>query len=104
MLFRSVFGADGIKGEEEVLESAIEAGALDVENDEEEGLVIWTEPEQMTAVADALSAALGAPPRGMELVFVAKDDMKTTDGGEPLEQLMTKLQDVPEMQMYLNTR
>ena len=46
--------------EDAVMEAAIEAGAEDVESDEESH-VIWTAFEDMTAVIDALAATLGDP-------------------------------------------
>ncbi len=46
--------------EDAVMEAAIEAGAEDVESDEESH-VIWTAFEDMTAVIDALTATLGDP-------------------------------------------
>ena len=46
--------------EDSVMEAAIEAGAEDVESDEDSH-VIWTAFEEMTAVIDALAATLGDP-------------------------------------------
>jgi YebC/PmpR family DNA-binding regulatory protein len=46
--------------EDSVMEAAIEAGAEDVESDEESH-VIWTAFEDMTAVIDALTGTLGDP-------------------------------------------
>jgi transcriptional/translational regulatory protein YebC/TACO1 len=43
-----------------VLEAAIEAGAEDVESDED-GHQIWTAQEDLHEVAKALEAALGEP-------------------------------------------
>jgi YebC/PmpR family DNA-binding regulatory protein len=45
-------------GEDKVMEAAIEAGADDVESDED-GHTIWTAFDQLTEVAAALEAALG---------------------------------------------
>jgi len=50
----------GAGGEDAVMEAAIEAGAQDVESDEE-GHVIYTAFEDLSAVAEALEASLGAP-------------------------------------------
>jgi YebC/PmpR family DNA-binding regulatory protein len=47
-------------GEEEVMEAAIEAGAEDVESDDE-GHLITSAFEDLSAVAEALEAKLGAP-------------------------------------------
>jgi YebC/PmpR family DNA-binding regulatory protein len=45
--------------EDKVMEAAIEAGAEDVESDEEEGHTIYAAFEQLSEVAGALEAALG---------------------------------------------
>ena len=52
--------AASVGSEDAVMEAAIEAGAEDVESDEESH-VIWTAFEDMTAVIDALTATLGDP-------------------------------------------
>jgi YebC/PmpR family DNA-binding regulatory protein len=49
-----------VGGEDKVMEAAIEAGADDVETDED-GHTIYTSFEDLSAVAEALEAALGAP-------------------------------------------
>ena len=49
-----------VGGEDKVMEAAIEAGAEDVESDEESH-VIWTAFEDLTAVSEALAATLGDP-------------------------------------------
>ncbi|TVY40188.1 putative transcriptional regulatory protein [Lachnellula subtilissima] len=41
-------------GVDEVLDDAIEAGAEDVEADEDGGIVVWTEPNKTSAAAEAL--------------------------------------------------
>jgi YebC/PmpR family DNA-binding regulatory protein len=46
--------------EDAVMEAAVEAGAEDVESDDE-GHVIWTAFEDLTAVIDALTGVLGDP-------------------------------------------
>ncbi|HYE46872.1 MAG TPA: YebC/PmpR family DNA-binding transcriptional regulator [Caulobacter sp.] len=49
-----------VGSEDRVMEAAIEAGADDVESDEESH-VIWTAFEDLSSVVDALTAALGDP-------------------------------------------
>ena len=52
--------AASVGSEDAVMEAAIEAGAEDVESDEESH-VIWTSFEDLTAVVDALTGTLGDP-------------------------------------------
>ena len=49
-----------IGGEDKVLMAALEAGAQDIESDDG-GHTIWTAPDDLHAVADALEKALGEP-------------------------------------------
>jgi YebC/PmpR family DNA-binding regulatory protein len=56
--------------EDKVMEAAIEAGAQDVESDEESHL-IYTAFEDLSAVSEALEGALGAP-KGAEVVWKPK--------------------------------
>ena len=68
--------------EDKVMEAAIEAGAEDVESDED-GHLIYTAFEDLSAVAEALDASLGAPKgtgvvwRPKTLTPVASDDAGT---------------------------
>jgi len=74
--------------EDKVLEAAIDAGADDVESDDE-GHEIWTDMEALHEVAKALEAALGAP----ESVKLAWKPNLTVDVGEGDAQTLMKLVD-----------
>jgi YebC/PmpR family DNA-binding regulatory protein len=78
-------------GEDAVMEAAIEAGAEDVESDEETHTV-WTAMGDLGAVAEALEAKLGAP-KGVKLVWRPK--LTVPVEGETVQTLM-KLIDVLE--------
>jgi YebC/PmpR family DNA-binding regulatory protein len=59
-----------VGSEDAVMEAAIEAGAQDVESDEESHL-IYTAFEDLSAVVDALESTLGAP-KGTEVIWKPK--------------------------------
>jgi len=76
---------------EKVLEAAIEAGADDVESDEE-GHQIWTSVDDLHGVARALEAGLGEP----ESVKLAWRPQTSVDVGEDDAQQLLKLVDTLE--------
>ncbi len=76
---------------EKVLEAAIDAGADDVESDDE-GHTIWTGMDGMHEVAKALEASLGQP----ESVKLAWKPGLTVDVGEGDAQTLMKLVDTLE--------
>ena len=62
--------------EEELLEQAIGAGALDIDQDDDGGIVVLTEPSQITVVGEALTRALGLKIERTEFIWDPKDDTK----------------------------
>ncbi|KAF7186592.1 putative transcriptional regulatory protein [Pseudocercospora fuligena] len=64
---------DGV-GLEEVLEAALEAGATDVEQDEDGRVVVSSEPEELRSVGDAVSAALELPIATSKIIFDPNED------------------------------
>lgn len=106
---------DGV-GEEEIMDKAIEAGAVDVEVEEGEGeddgegevVVVWTEPNEVSAVGEKMAELLGSRAKTQELVWEPKEDLmvevKEGDVANKLERLMGKLEDESSVQgIYLNT-
>jgi YebC/PmpR family DNA-binding regulatory protein len=77
--------------EDHVLEAAIEAGADDVES-EEDGHTIWTDMEALHEVAKALEASLGQP----EAVKLGWKPNLSVDVGEGDAQTLMKLIDMLE--------
>ena len=77
--------------EDKIMEAAIEAGADDVESDDE-GHTIWTGMDGMHEVAKALEASLGQP----ESVKLAWKPGLTVDVGESDAQTLMKLVDALE--------
>lgn len=62
--------------DEEVLEQAIEAGALDVHVEEDGRIVVLTEPTQTTSIAGVLAASLGLKAESSEFIWDAKVESK----------------------------
>jgi transcriptional/translational regulatory protein YebC/TACO1 len=63
-------------GVDEVLDEAIEAGAEDVEADEDGNIVVWTEPNKVTAAAQALQTSLGLNVVSSDIIWDANEDTK----------------------------
>ena len=63
-------------GVDDVLDEAIEAGAEDVETDENGSIVIWTEPNKVTAAAKALQTSLGLKVESSDIIWDANGDTK----------------------------
>lgn len=63
-------------GVDEVLDEAIEAGAEDVETDEDGNIIVWTEPSQVTAAAQALQTSLGLKVESSDIIWDANEDTK----------------------------
>jgi YebC/PmpR family DNA-binding regulatory protein len=78
--------------EDAMMEGAIEAGAEDVETDED-GHTVYTAFEDLSAVAEALEASLGAP-KGTAIVWRAKSGTPVSgDDAATLVKLLDALDD-----------
>ncbi|EHL03803.1 putative UPF0082 protein [Glarea lozoyensis 74030] len=62
-------------GVDDVLDEAIEAGALDVTQDG--GIVVWTEPNNTMAAAETLTEKLGLKVQTAEIVWDANEETKS---------------------------
>jgi transcriptional/translational regulatory protein YebC/TACO1 len=94
-------------GIDEVLDEAIEAGAEDVEVDEEGGIVVWTEPNRTTAAAEALQRSHGLKVESSDIIWDANEDTKVQledeDAVKALSSFVEALQDNPNVQgVYAN--
>ena len=85
-----------------ILEAAIEAGAEDVESDED-GHLITTAFEDLSAVAEALEASLGAP-KSTEVVWRPKTEVPVSSAeAATIMKLIDALDDDDDVQnVYLN--
>jgi len=88
--------------EDQVMEAAIEAGAQDVESDEE-GHVIYTAMEDLAAVAEGLEGALGAP-KSTSIVWRPKSTTPVSgDAAATVMKLIDALDDLDDVQtVYAN--
>jgi transcriptional/translational regulatory protein YebC/TACO1 len=97
-------------GVDDVLDEAIEAGAEDVKADEDNRIIVWTEPSNTNSAAQALQEKLGLKVASCDLVYVANEDTKVsldaTEHEEALERLkdcLDKLRDTVNIQgIYAN--
>ncbi|KAH6642700.1 transcriptional regulator-domain-containing protein [Boeremia exigua] len=96
------FGAD------DVLEPALEAGALDIFEDAEGRVVLFTEPAHTNKIADLLAKQHGLDVEESEIIYDPNEDTKVPldDEGaakELNERFLDKLQDVQGIQgVYVN--
>ncbi|KAJ5033418.1 uncharacterized protein L3040_008534 [Drepanopeziza brunnea f. sp. 'multigermtubi'] len=107
---RVAFSADdGKTSVDDVLDDAIEAGAEDVEADDDGGIVVWTEPNRTTAAANALHKSHGLKVESADIIWDANEDTKVPLDGEHMDAvkglsaLLDALQDNPNVQgVYAN--
>jgi len=95
------FGAD------DVLDEAIEAGAEDVEEDDEGNVVVWTAPSKTTGAAEALSKSLNLKVQSSDIIWAPNaETLVPIDSDETLTALtalVDALQDNPYVQgVYVN--
>ena len=69
-------------GEGEIFDQAVEAGAIDVQTEEDGKLVVYTEPNHTTAVADKMATFSGLNVQSLNIIWDPKEDMMV-DGGSP---------------------
>lgn len=91
-------------GEEKILDAVIEAGAIDVEVREGGNVLVWTEPSQTIATAQALSQSLGLKVEDSDIVWEPKaETMVDMDPTDNLTEFLNRLHDDPCVQgVYLN--
>ncbi|KAI9879671.1 MAG: hypothetical protein M1830_003682 [Pleopsidium flavum] len=102
-----VFERDEGIGMDEVLDAAVEAGATDVEEDEEGRVVVYTEPSQTKSTADGLIAAKGLRVESSEIVWDPKQDTMVQVNSEKevksVDHFLEAVQENPSVQcVYLN--
>ncbi|KAL0930835.1 DUF28 domain-containing protein [Colletotrichum truncatum] len=101
-LGRVVFEAKEGAGVDDIMDDAIEAGAEDIEADEEGNLIIWTQPNMTTSVANGVGPKFELKLLSSEIIWSANEDTKVKlDGAEEatvLGDLLSALQEFPEVQ------
>ncbi|KAF1844911.1 YebC-like protein [Cucurbitaria berberidis CBS 394.84] len=95
---RIIFRLKENMGVDEVLEPALEAGVLDVIEDEEGRVVLFTEPAQTSTTAEALAKELGMEIEESEIVYDPNEDTKVSledeSAAKELNGFLDKLQEV----------
>lgn len=94
-------------GVDEVLDEAIEAGAEDVEMDEDGNIVVWTQPNNVTAAAKALQTSLALKVESSDIIWDANEDTKvpleSESSAKVLAEFVTAIQDNSNVQgVYSN--
>jgi transcriptional/translational regulatory protein YebC/TACO1 len=94
-------------GVDEVLDEAIEAGAEDVEADNEGNIVVWTEPSGVSAAAERLGKCLDLKVKSLNLIWHPNEDtlapLESKETVENLAALVDALRDEPTIQgVYTN--
>lgn len=103
VIFEKVEG----RGVEDFLDHAIEAGATEVEMDEEGCLVVDTEPSDTVTVSQKLGELAGLRVKSSEIIWDAnKDTLVEVDSetrAQQLQDLVNQIQEEPSVQdVYLN--
>lgn len=86
---------DGV-GLDEVMDPALEAGAIDVDELEDGCVVVFTAPEETKTVGEAVSAALGAQIKTSDIIWDPNEDTKTVI---PSEEAAEDLADFVDIMM-----
>ena len=98
---------DGI-GVDEILDQAIEAGAIDVSADEEGKLIVDTETADMNTVAQTLAQAMGLTVESAEIIYDPKEDMMVEVDeavASKVEKILELVREDPGVQdVFLNAR
>lgn len=92
---------------EDVLEAALEAGALDVGEDEEGRVTVDTEPSALKAVEGSMDGQRGLEIASSETIWIPNEDTRVDAVGDevlgPLSRLQDEIHEYPGVQaIYLN--
>lgn len=106
---RIVFREKEGVGVDEVMEAALEAGALDIEEDEDGQVVVFTETTDTKGTAQTLASSLGLEVESSDIVWVPNEDTKVEVDSVPaakaLVTALDALSELSELQgVYLNVK
>ncbi|KAL8297269.1 hypothetical protein RB597_006378 [Gaeumannomyces tritici] len=104
---RAVFARHDSLGPDQLMDDAIEAGAEDLESDEEGNIVVWTQPTQVTQLVKDLAPKFGLETLSSEIIWSpVEDTMATVDSSDEakrLAELLSALREHSEVQsIYSN--
>lgn len=94
---------------DDILDEAIEAGAEDVEADEDGNIVLWTEPSKTNAAAQALAKRFELQIQSTDIIWDANEETRSTLEGEEnvrsFKEFVGKLRDNSHVQgVYANVK
>ncbi|KAI1735556.1 duf28 domain-containing protein [Xylaria scruposa] len=91
---------------DEVMMQALDAGAEDVEKDDDGNVVLWTQPSMTHQVAQDLAKTLGLNIVSSDILWSCTSDKVKVDGAEEvgtLAKLLSVVQEYPDVQaVYVN--
>ncbi|TGJ86140.1 hypothetical protein E0Z10_g2665 [Xylaria hypoxylon] len=91
---------------DEIMMQALDAGAEDVETDEEENIVLWTQPNMTHRVAQDLAKVVGLKILSSDIIWSCVSDKVKVDDTEAagmLAKLLSVVQEYPDVQaVYAN--
>lgn len=98
--------ADGV-GPDEIMDDAIEAGAEDIEADDEGNIIVWTQPNQTNQIAQNVGPKFNLKVLAAEILWSVNEETRSKVGTnhefEKLRDLLAGFQDSPEVQaVYCN--
>lgn len=89
-----------------IMEPALDAGALDVEDSEDGGFVVYTQVSDLKSVSDALTHKLGLEIDELEIIWdpQTRVEVDSEKLAGQLEKFTDLLKDIPSVQgVYINT-
>lgn len=92
---------------DQIMDDAIEAGAEDLENDEDGNIVVWTQPTGTMQICKAIGSKFGLKILNSDILWTPNEETKTKlDSSEELvrfTELLGALQEYPDVQaVYSN--
>ncbi|KAH8894903.1 YebC-like protein [Thozetella sp. PMI_491] len=99
--------ADAEVGIDQIMDDAIEAGAEDLENDDDGNIIVWTQPSQTVQVCQEVGNKFGLKVLSFDIVWNPNEDTKASlDSSDELEkfvELLRALREQSEVQaVYSN--
>ncbi|KAI1914036.1 hypothetical protein LOZ61_002454 [Ophidiomyces ophidiicola] len=95
--------------EDDCLESAIDAGAVDVDTDSKGRLIVYTDPAMTKAVGEKLAASLGLKIESLDIIWDPNRDtmvmLSNQDAFHQLEEFLNELREESTVQeIYMNLK
>lgn len=95
---RIVFAKHDTIGLDEMMDNAIELGAEDLENDEDDNVIVWTEPTQTMKLAQGLAKDLGLQILSSDIVWFPNEETQAiVDQAADVRALTDLVQELSEM-------